>query len=232
MSALIGIPSFGKIDNVIAFAAGGARDSWRGRDVMPIEIVQQPTGALHGYSVVPISFTVDSRYRVDAVDGGLGGWRLTEERVEPPYVKDYDEYGRRAAYPVAEAMGHLPLGVFAAVDEGVRIGGAVVAWNTPGADMLEGRDDLAVLWDLRVHPDRPPPGPPARVCSAAPPSGREGRGAGASRSRPRTSTCGACKFYAGQGCYLGGHTPQHLRRAPPRGPAALVPEPLMESPAA
>ena len=58
---------------------------------MPIEIVQQPTGALHGYSVVPISFTVDSRYRVDAVDGGLGGWRLTEERVEPPYVKDYDD---------------------------------------------------------------------------------------------------------------------------------------------
>ncbi len=58
---------------------------------MPIEIVQQPTGALRGYSVVPISFTVDSRYRVDAVDDGLGGWRLTEERVEPPYVKDYDD---------------------------------------------------------------------------------------------------------------------------------------------
>ena len=77
---------------------------------MPIEIVQQPTGALRGYSVVPISFTVDSRYRVDAVDGGLGGWRLTEETVDPPYGKDYDDTEDERPSPVAEAMGHLPLG--------------------------------------------------------------------------------------------------------------------------
>ena len=25
--------------------------------------------------------------------------------------------------------------------------------DSPAIDMLEGRDDLAVLWDLRVHPD-------------------------------------------------------------------------------
>lgn len=30
------------------------------------------------------------------------------------------------------------------------IGGACVAWNTPGVDMLERSTTLAVLWDLRV----------------------------------------------------------------------------------
>lgn len=34
----------------------------------------------------------------------------------------------------------------------MRAGGALVAVATPGVDMLEGRDDLAVLWDLRVAP--------------------------------------------------------------------------------
>jgi hypothetical protein len=29
----------------------------------------------------------------------------------------------------------------------------VVAWNTPGVDMLQGRADLAALWDLRIAPD-------------------------------------------------------------------------------
>jgi GNAT superfamily N-acetyltransferase len=33
------------------------------------------------------------------------------------------------------------------------LGGATVAFNTPGLTMLEGRRDLSVLWDIRVAPD-------------------------------------------------------------------------------
>ena len=173
---------------------------------MPIEIVQQPTGALHGYSVVPISFTVDSRYRVDAVDGGLGGWRLTEECVEPPYVKDYDDTDDERPTRWLRRWDISHWGVFAAVDDGVRIGGAVVAWNTPGADMLEGRDDLAVLWDLRVHPGRRRQGAGSLLfCRAA----QWARGKGCKRLKIETQNINvrACKFYAGQGCYLGGIHP-------------------------
>ena len=71
-------------------AVGGAASPPKGDDVMPIQIVEQSTDLLHYYGVIPVSFTVDSQYRVDAIDRGLGGWRLTEERVEPTYVKDYD----------------------------------------------------------------------------------------------------------------------------------------------
>ena len=173
---------------------------------MPIEIVQQPTGALHGYSVVPISFTVDSRYRVDAVDGGLGGWRLTEERVEPPYVKDYEDTEDERPTRWLRRWDISHWGVFAAVDDGVRIGGAVVAWNTPGADMLEGRDDLAVLWDLRVHPGGRRQGAGSLLFRRA---AQWARGKGCKRLKIETQNINvrACKFYAGQGCYLGGIHP-------------------------
>ena len=62
---------------------------------MSIEIVEHSPALLGSYSDIPISFTVDSQYRVDTIDRGLGGWRLVEERVDPPYVKDYDEGGER-----------------------------------------------------------------------------------------------------------------------------------------
>ncbi len=61
---------------------------------MPIEILQEAPSAelLQNYAKVSIAFTVDSRFRVEAIDRGLGGWKLTEERVEELYEKDYDSY--------------------------------------------------------------------------------------------------------------------------------------------
>ena len=41
------------------------------------------------YDAIPSRFTVESVLRVDVVDGGLGGFRLVEEPMTTPYVKDY-----------------------------------------------------------------------------------------------------------------------------------------------
>jgi len=41
-----------------------------------------------------------------------------------------------------------------AEEAGNYVGGAAVAFNTNGVNMLEGRSDLAVLWDIRVRPER------------------------------------------------------------------------------
>jgi len=43
--------------------------------------------------------------------------------------------------------------VLSAWSHGARVGGAVIAWNTPTVHLLEGRTDLALLWDLRVAPE-------------------------------------------------------------------------------
>jgi len=37
-------------------------------------------------------------------------------------------------------------------NDATRIGGAVIAFDAPGVNMLEGRRDLAVVWDIRVAP--------------------------------------------------------------------------------
>jgi hypothetical protein len=45
------------------------------------------------YDAIPIAYTVESMLRVEAVDGGLGGFRLVEEKLPAPYTKDYDSQG-------------------------------------------------------------------------------------------------------------------------------------------
>jgi len=68
------------------------------RSAMAIEIVQETAEALPEYGRVPMAFMVRSRLSVEVVERGLGGWRHTEEIVEPPYENNYDgEPGERPA---------------------------------------------------------------------------------------------------------------------------------------
>ena len=169
---------------------------------MPIEVVQQSTELLTSYGDVPISFTVDSRYRVHAVGGGLGGWSLIEEPVRPPYVKDYDaeKVERPASWLRRWDISNWAL--FAALDDGARVGGAVVAWDTPGVYILEGRPDLAVLWDIRIRPDYRRRGIGSRLFRRAAEWARA-KGCRQLKIETQNINVAACKFYAGQGCYLG-----------------------------
>lgn len=57
---------------------------------MSVEIREESASALKSYGTIPIAFNVGSRLRVEPVDAGLGGLRLVEERVDPPWIKDYD----------------------------------------------------------------------------------------------------------------------------------------------
>ena len=168
---------------------------------MAIEIVEQSADSLRDYGKIPMSFTVDSRYRVEAIDRGLGGWRLTEERVHPPYVKDYDDERDERPLRWSKRWDMSNWVFLAAVDRGVRIGGAVVAWDTPGAHMLEGRADLAVLWDIRVHPDHRRQGAGSRLFRHAVEWARA-NGCRYLKIETQNINVRACRFYASQGCHL------------------------------
>jgi GNAT superfamily N-acetyltransferase len=82
----------------------------------------------------------------------LGGMLLNETPVESPWVKDYDAIKAEGPTRWPKRFDTSSWGHLAACDGGDRIGGAVVAFNTPGLHMLEGASDIAILWDLRVHP--------------------------------------------------------------------------------
>ena len=58
---------------------------------MLVEIQEIGVDLLSYYAAIPIAFRVTSVFRIEAIEDGLGGFTLTEEKVAP-YVKDYDRH--------------------------------------------------------------------------------------------------------------------------------------------
>lgn len=169
---------------------------------MTVEIREEPPSALAEYARVPIAFRVRERLAVHAPDAGLGGFHFRAEPVAAPYVKDYDAVPGQhpTAWPGQFDLARW--GILSAWADGERVGGAVVAWDTPGVEMLEGRAELAVLWDLRVLPGLRGRGVGVALFRAA-----EGwamsRGARWLKVETQNVNVPACRFYARQGCTLG-----------------------------
>ena len=114
-----------------------------------IEYRQTGPDSLSQYSRIPMRVTVQTCYRIDKRDRGLGGFTLTEVLVKP-YVKDFCAPGDADAAGWGQQFDLSNWGFFMAFDGMRPVGGATVASRTKGVDMLAGRDDLAVLWDIRV----------------------------------------------------------------------------------
>ena len=167
-----------------------------------MEITEEPIILAPELSLIPISFEVESVFDVTAPDGGLGGLILSERRLDIPYVKDYDAtWGERPAQ-WAVRFDVSNWGLIGARREGVRVGGAVIAFDTEGVQMLEGRRDLAVLWDIRVSPETRG----QRVGTAlflAAEAWAVRRGCKELKVETQNINVPACKFYARQGCVLG-----------------------------
>jgi len=157
--------------------------------------------ALPRYATIPMTVEVTTVFTVELRDGGLGGMSLREVPVTP-YTKDYDHDG---GSPLSWAQ-HFDLsrwGFFVAEcpDRGL-LGGATVAWNTDGVHMLEGRDDLGVLWDLRARPDARGQGVGRALVTAAIAWLRQ-RGARRLKIETQNVNVPACRFYRALGCELG-----------------------------
>jgi ribosomal protein S18 acetylase RimI-like enzyme len=156
------------------------------------------------YDAIPNRYEVRSIFRVEAIDGGLGGFRLAEERVAEPYVRDYDSHGddNPAAWSTDFDLGRW--GIFLAIDGAERaVGGAAVALNASVYPMDRfQRRDLAVLWDIRVHPDDRGRGVGSKLFRYAADWARR-RGYGQLGLETDSANVPACRFYRRQGCELG-----------------------------
>ena len=101
------------------------------------------------YDRIPMRLTVKSILRIDKGNRGLEGFRLTETPVEP-YVRDFCLGDDESVGRWAERFDLSNWMFFMAYDGEKPVGAAAVASRTKGVNMLAGREDLAVLWDLRV----------------------------------------------------------------------------------
>ena len=114
---------------------------------VPIKILEESAANLSEYEGIPISFEVGSRFEIN-VKNDANRFQLVEKPVNP-FIKDYDAYERPTTLPDRFDLSNW--GFFAAFDNGIRVGGAIAAWNTSGVEMLEGRDDIVCLWDIRIR---------------------------------------------------------------------------------
>jgi len=166
---------------------------------MQVQIIEIVPERLIDYASVPIRFEVRSILQVELVDGGLGGMLLRQVPVEKPYVKDYDAYGELPTdWP--KLFDVTNWGFFLALDGERPVGAAAVAFDTAGVFMLEGRRDLAVLWDLRAHPACRGVGIPLFRYAA---EWSRKRGCRQMKVETQNVNVPACRFYQRMGCQLG-----------------------------
>jgi GNAT superfamily N-acetyltransferase len=168
---------------------------------MHIDVREEPMSSLPELEAISIAFEVDRVLEVSVPDGELSGIVLTEKRVDPPYVIDHDARAGAGPSRWAERFDLSNWGLlFAFVDE-VHVGGAVIAFDTPNVFMLEGRRDMAVLWDLRVRPGSRGMGV-GRALVAATERWAAARGCRRLKIETQNVNVTACEFYVRQGCVL------------------------------
>ena len=118
---------------------------------MTLDIQATDGSAFSQYADVSIAFCVDRRARVS--NAPAGAHRFTVEPVSEPYLKDYDGIPGNSPASWLDRWPEANWRVFIARRTGIVVGRAACVSRAAGIDMLEGRDDLAVLWDIRVSPD-------------------------------------------------------------------------------
>ena len=77
---------------------------------------------------------------------------LEARLIDTPYVKDYDAIKGHTLQHWLDNWDLSNWGMLSALISKLRVGGVVIAFNTDGIDLLEGRKDLAVIWELCVLP--------------------------------------------------------------------------------
>lgn len=169
---------------------------------MSIEIRELGPECLEQYAEVSIRFRVESVLRLEEVERGLGGLLLREEPVAEPYVKDYDEEDDEPPARWRKRFDVSNWGFFLAFDGTRPVGGTTAVYRTPNVWMLDRRDDLAVLWDLRIHPDYRGQGIGRQLFQRVVNWARA-RDCRQLKIETQNTNVRACRFYASMGCHLG-----------------------------
>ena len=171
---------------------------------MSIAVSEEPITALAEYARIPIAFEVRQVFDVAVQGSGRTGFVLLERDIDgAPYVKDYDAIQGEGPAQWAQRFDLSKWGLFVARIDGRRVGGAAVACDTPGLNVLEGRTDLAVLWDIRVAPGVRGQGVGFALFRAVE-AWATLRGCRQLKVETQNINVPACRFYARQGCVLEG----------------------------
>jgi GNAT superfamily N-acetyltransferase len=167
---------------------------------MNIECHNVTSDELARYREISIGYCAKTRFRVDRSDRGLGGLPFVEENLSAEVWFDYDAQDEQGVFRW-ERRNLENWQIFYVVDSGIRVGGAVGARKTHDVNMLEDRDDLACLWDLRVSVEHRGTGIGRKLVDAAKEWATE-NGCIELKIETDTYNVPACRFYSAIGCEL------------------------------
>jgi Acetyltransferases len=169
---------------------------------MDVQLGEEPIGGVATLAGVPIAFTVDRILDVTAVHAQSGQPVLRERRLSAPYVKDYDALPGEGPASWARRFAGPRWKLIVARIGDRWVGGAVIARHTAALDLLEGRSDLAVLWDIRVALDLRGSGIGSALFRSAE---AQAAACGCRQLKIETQNINvpACRFYARHRCVLG-----------------------------
>lgn len=166
---------------------------------MTIVVAAEPIERVAEQAELSIAFAVDRV--LEPTDGD--GIAFTEVAVAEPWTKDYDaEPGEHGPRHWADRWDIGRWGFLVARDDGARVGGAVLAFDTAQLNMLRGRRDLAILWDVRVRPDVRRHGIGRMLWEHAEAWARA-RGCRHLAVETQNINVAACRFYERMGCRIG-----------------------------
>jgi ribosomal protein S18 acetylase RimI-like enzyme len=117
---------------------------------MSIEIIQATPSELPAYATIPTVFYAENT--VDIKQSDNGAFIFIERKLDAPYMKDYDSIMSPTTWK--ERFDLSAWCFFLAFENNDLVGGTAIAAKNNDVGMLEGREDLAVLWDIRVLPER------------------------------------------------------------------------------
>ena len=169
---------------------------------MDPEIQEEPLRHLSQHALISVAFEVDRVLDLVPMGDGLRGFELRERQLAAPYVKDYDAIVGNRPTDWQLRFDLSTWGLLSARLDGECVGGVAVAFKTQGLYMLEGRTDLAVVWDLRVSPAARGRKLGSALFSAAE-QWAKARGCTQLKVETQNINVAACRFYASRGCELG-----------------------------
>ncbi|MDP4183182.1 MAG: GNAT family N-acetyltransferase [Bacillota bacterium] len=150
------------------------------------------------YDEIPMTVYVKSHYLLEKIDKGLGGIIFKEIPVKE-YIKDFRIYEKASKYEVRFDISNWAF--FMAFDNENPIGAVTIVSNTNNLYMLDGRNDISVLWDIRVADGYKQMGIGQKLFDLVVDWSRR-KGLKQMKIECQNNNVPACKFYHKQGAVL------------------------------
>ena len=175
-------------------------------------IMEQPTKrVLEEYSSISIEFKVESEYKLKWSNNGLGGVKFVEESVSTHW-KDYDSKYDNPSLLI-DKFNLSNWCIVSAFDRERRIGGAIIVYDTDGINMLEGKDDLSVIWDIRIDKEYRGKGIGSKIIDRCV-EWAKSKECTRVKIETQNNNVGACEFYVSQGAKLSNFNRYYYKEHP------------------